>query len=153
MKTKEEIVQQKRKEYQRQWRDNNRDHIKELSANYRLTHKNKIKEDQKKWRDENREYMSIRYKKYTIENSEKIIEKSAKYYKQNKNILIEKAKNISKKNVKNLSDSYIKVVIHNSSGLKRDTINENPELIENYRQQIKVKRLLKTIKNGNKKAS
>ena len=65
----------------------------------------------------------------------------------NKNVNKASKKFYGKLNSKKLKDPYIIEIIRSNTGLENKTIHEHPELIENYRQQIKLKRLLKQKKN------
>jgi hypothetical protein len=78
-----------------------------------------------------------------------------KYWGENKNKLMIRRKDYRQKNeayyrnrrISLLSDGYIANNIRQTINLSTLTIKQNPDLIENYRQQIKVKRLIKSKKN------
>ena len=74
---------EKREQYRKQYRLDNKEKRKEYIKEYRKKNKVKIKEDTKDY-----------YKKYSLENKEKISENSKNYYKNNKEV-------INKKIVKN----------------------------------------------------
>lgn len=52
-----------------------------------------------------------------------------------------------------LWDIYVINLISNSFDLPREMIKSHPEFIESYRNQIKLKRILKRIKNETKKTT
>ena len=93
---------------------------------------------------------SIKYRK---KYSDKIKEKNKKYRlshpygeKQKKS-----EKKRRKKNSDKLTDRYVINIIRHVKKIKAKTIRQHPEFIENYRQQIKFKRLLKQKKDENTK--
>ena len=59
----------------------------------------------------------------------------------------------NQKNRDELRDTYVKDQIRRVFSIPTKTIYEYPDLIENYRQQIKVKRLLKTKKDESNETS
>lgn len=90
-----------------------------------------LKEKSKEWRKKNPEKRKA-YKKTPIG---KRVNKTSK-------------KNSTRKAIDQLKDHYVIHQIKNQTGLSVETIKANPILIENQRQQIKLKRLLKQKKNG-----
>lgn len=63
-----------------------------------------------------------------------------------KNII--KMQNKANNETKSLTNRYISSLINQASGLPYKIIKEHPELIDSWRQQIKLKRLIKSQKNG-----
>jgi hypothetical protein len=141
MKTKEEIAEQKRK-YLKQWKLENKVKVSEYQKIYRDSHKQKASEYAKIWQEENRGHSSEPYNKLKPNESHK-------KWRKNNSEAVKKFRGKSyHRHSESLSDSYVKDLIRHLYGLKKETINENPQLIENHREQIKVKRLLKTINNA-----
>lgn len=112
------------------WYENNRESVLENHAGKSET----LKENCKIWRKNNKDKVKTYKKKYEEENKEAH--------------LLAKSKRV-KRAISNLPDYYIVHQIKNQTGLSIKTIKENPELIINHREQIKVKRFIKNIKNGN----
>jgi hypothetical protein len=85
-------------------------------------------------------------RQYNKEWQKKYREKHKEYYKD-----LQLKSNIERTD--KLTDTYIVQNIHYAYGLDYKTIRQHPELIESYRQQIKIKRLLKQKKDENIKTS
>lgn len=93
---------------------------------------------------ENRTKLNLYNKKYRLLNQKKIKNWRKKHP--------ESAKKTNKRCHDELRTSYIVWIIHQSfPELTNSEIRKYPELIESYRQQIKIKRLLKQKKNENTK--
>ena len=75
---------EKRKEYFKEWCEKNKEHIKEKRKEYYENHKDKRKEQGKEYRDKNKEKERIRHKKYCEKNKEKIKKYQEIYYENNK---------------------------------------------------------------------
>ena len=118
----------------------------------------------KKWRIENPERYKYNQDKYRIENEAELKEKKSIYQKENWNDRKKYHKEWSNKNYKhvrsyckkqlsvgrtNLHDWYLRFIIKQNSGLTDETIKNHPELIENKRLGIKIKRILKQKKYEN----
>lgn len=122
----------------------------------KLYEKNNLKrlnEQHKKWRDSNHERVLECERKYWKNNLERKRILQKQWTHNNREIVNKAAKLRQKKYVEKLLDSYIIARIKNEFKMEHKIIKENPELIENYRQQIKVKRLLKQKKHENAEAS
>lgn len=80
-----------------------------------------------------------------------------KYFETHKNVRRKSRNEYNNKYNKNsrdtCSDRYIHIQLQARYGLSKQTLKRHPELTENYRMQIKVKRLLKKKKNENTKTS
>ena len=107
---------------------------------------------EKKYRSENRQLINIIKKKEYQKNNEKYLTRAKQYVINHPEIrkkIIEthkpKAKLRNKRSIDSLDDRYI---INKLKELYL-IVSPSPELIETYRQQIKIKRLLKQKKNGN----
>ena len=90
-----------------------------------------LKEECRKWRKSNPEKIKV-YKKTPV---------GLFHVKKSR-------RTASKKEVELLKDRYVIHKIKAQVGLSVEQIKANPELIENHRQIIKVKRLIKQKKNG-----
>lgn len=161
-------------EYERQRRKKNPEHIKELrrkyykinpekrkeqQARYFQKHKAKIYDKDRKRQNTNeyKEYRKRYWSKY--KEREGIKEKKrdydliyAKQYRQTDNYkrsLPDKMNKNKERNVLKISDAYIGAILR----LSVKIIKPFPEFIESKRAEIKIKRLIKTKKNENIKAS
>lgn len=119
------------KKYAIEWYKNN----KETVLNQHKEKSEELKEDCKNWRKNNKDKVKSYKKTYEEENKEAH--------------LIAKSKR-TKSAIARLPDYYVSNQIKKQTGLSIETIKKNPELIENHREQIKLKRLIKTIKNVRK---
>jgi len=68
-------------------------------------------------------------------------------YERNRDKMLIRMNEYAKKRTDNLHDSYVAYIIKNSINLSIKIIRQHPGLIENWRQQIRIKRLLKQKKN------
>ena len=83
----------------------------------------------------NREAKKKYAKKYRKENTDKVKENKRKY--------------LGKKS-RELQNSYIKDLLKSSPKIPNEFINDNPEIIETKRLQLKIKRRLKNLKHAEK---
>lgn len=111
-----------------------------------LTHKGNTYTNRKKEYDkEYHKLNKIRLNNYTKEFVKNNYYKdgvnvySAEYRKNNRDLI--------RKNITELGNSYIALLIVRSLDIDRETLKQHPELIENHKQLIKIKRLLKSRKN------
>ena len=72
------------KEYVKQWREEKKDYRKEYEKQYRENNKERCKESEKKWRENNKEYKKEYVKQYYENNKEYIKEYKKKYRENNK---------------------------------------------------------------------
>lgn len=128
---------------------------KEKKKQYRIRHKEEIKIRQKNWYENNKEKLLFKHAEYRRKNAP--FHWSREWYSNYKKIskdqylkLLNKKRKYSKVQSEILSDRYISSLIKDNYKIKCKIPNE---LIESYRQQIKVKRLLKKKKDENTKAS
>ena len=127
-------------EYAKQWRENNKEHIKERNAKYLeknkeiikekrkryvALHKKEISEYNKEYREKNKEYIKERNKKYRKENAEYIKEINRQYREKNKEIIKEKIK-------KHEEENKVKV-----KERQRRWYEENKEKQKQYREKNK----------------
>lgn len=135
--------------------------------------KEKDKARLKKYYEDNKELVKKRGRDYYSANREKVLKQHAekpdlkeacKEWKRNNKDKVKKYKKeyeeknreqhltMRRKSIKRaiqrLPDYYVANQIKQQTGISMKTIKANPELIENHRQQIKLKRLLKNKKNG-----
>ena len=75
---------EKQKEYKKKYYQENKEKVKEYRKKYFQENKEKIREYKKKYREENKEKVKKWSKKYYQGNKEKIREASKKYHKENK---------------------------------------------------------------------
>jgi len=110
------------------WYEANRAHVLEQHAQK----SDILKEECKKWRNKNKLKVKAYKKVYEEENKEQTL---IGHRKRNK------------KSIEKLVDCYVVHQIKQRTGLSTETIRNNPELIDNHRIQIIVKRLIKTKKD------
>lgn len=92
----------------------------------------------------------IRAKKYYEENSAACKEKAKNYRQKNdEKIKVDRPK-FKKRQIENLQNCYVKSLLVEKRKIDKEFISENPEIIETARLQIKIKRKLKSIRNGKK---
>jgi hypothetical protein len=77
-----EINKEELKEKSKKYREINKDELKEKSKKYREEHKDELKEIKKKYREEHKDELKEKKKKYIEDNRDKINEKSRNYYKK-----------------------------------------------------------------------
>lgn len=114
------------KEYGKKWYEENKDKVLEQHAEK----SEELKKYNKEWRKNNREHVNE--------------------YKKNSPIEKESHKKTAKNARQELKDWYVMSNIKARTGLTLEQIKEYPELIQSHREQIKLKRLIKQIKNGKK---
>ena len=91
-----EIIKEKDKKY----REDNKEKVKEQKSKYRKENKEKLKEKSKLYRDNNKEIIKEKDKKYREDNKEKEKKRSDLYYQLNKAKILERQrlKRLEKKN-------------------------------------------------------
>ena len=72
-----------------EWRDDNRDELKEYAKKYHIDNKDKKKEYNKKYRIDNKEKLSEQKKKYRIDNHDERLEKDRQIYYNNRQRILE----------------------------------------------------------------
>lgn len=90
------------------------------------------------------EELKLECKKWRDQNKDKI----KNYKEQTKDKRIVQQKKDRKKAIDKLSNWYVCNNIKARTGLSLKTIREHPELIDSFKEQIKLKRLLKQKKHG-----
>ena len=86
----------------------------------------------KKYYEKNKEKIYLQHKRYALENHDRMLSYTSKY---------------SKRQSKILSDIYVGQMVLR---MNPDECKNNSEMIEMKRSEIKLKRLLKEKRNGNK---
>lgn len=112
--------------------------------------KDKEREYRRKKYAQNKEKHSKRWQEWYLKNKENRKETQKKYFEDNRETLISKSRKKATKQRNQLDDIYVKHVIVEQTGLSTETVNKNKDLIESFRNQIKLNRLIKT-KNGKSK--
>jgi len=143
-----ELNRDKIRDYKDKWRKLNSLRLSLKAKKYYQDNKQLIKERSKKWNDENKEIKTETYKKYYIKNKDNIKSVAANYRQLNKKLIIDNQKKYHDRCTKELLDPYIIYRIVKLCGLSAKIVIKYPELIETYRSNLKLKRLIKN-KNGN----
>lgn len=84
------------------------------------------------------------------ENRKKKLEYAANYREANKEKISRKRNFYRRKHRANLQDCYVRELLVDKHNFTIEMLNENPELVENRRLIIRIKRKLKTIKEDGK---
>lgn len=141
-----------RYEYHKKWRtqnaDKNREYQKEWAKKYRKANPEKIKKLQNESYQRNKDKVNEKARQWHKKNRAHCREREKQWLKKNPESAAKRRNNVMKKyknQVANLADRYLKNILR-SEGLSTYTINKNPTLIEAKRQELLVKRLIKTKK-------
>ena len=129
--TEKKSSHEKRNEYCRQWRKDNKDRISEYNRIYATQHRSEIKERMSKWRKENHEHIVAyneknsyrdrqRERKYYLENAEKVKESKNRWYRDN----FEQAKKASHK--------WCKENHEKKKAMSKKWFDEHPEKRRDY---------------------
>lgn len=130
------VNKETRAEKNKQYKVSHKEYFKQYGIQYYKLHKIKFYHQRRKWIENNRE----KYKEMCNKSSISLKHKLQK-------------RKCSKKAIDSLLDSYIIERLHDIIKIDFKVIKQYPELIENYRQQMRVKRLLKSRKDENIKTS
>jgi hypothetical protein len=125
----------------KKWRKDNYKEIRRYRIQYDQNHYDIIKNQKSIWEKNNH-----------TGNPDHLRKRKDDYH-SNKNGQKERQSSYCKSLTDSLDDQYIIACIKQNYRLERETIKEYPEFIESYRQQIKVKRLIKTKKDESTKTS
>jgi len=166
---KHKLNPEKKRERDNRYKSKNVEKLREYFKEYRSKNAEKLRERRREYRgsDKYREYRiknadiillkrkekvkekAIKARIYRLQNPEKIRAQELKRrYKRRDEIHI-----ANLETVKNLPDRYVINCIRNRIKISPATLRNYPELIEEWRQQIKVKRLLKSKKDENTETS
>lgn len=128
-------LEESREKQRKRWVQN-RDKLVKEKRERRERNKQKYIEIDRKWNEANRDKRRNQIYKYR----EKYPDRIKKTAKKNRD-----------KDAKEISDTYVKKIINRNYDIKYKTIPK--ELIESYRKQIEIKRLLKIKKHENTETS
>ena len=96
-----------RKEYYKEYHENNKDMIKEYQKEYHENNKDMIKEYQKEYHENNKDKIKESKKEYRENNKDKIKESKKEYYENNKDMIKEYYEN-NKDMIKEYKKEYCK---------------------------------------------
>ncbi|ABT15204.1 Srd anti-sigma factor [Paramecium bursaria Chlorella virus NY2A] len=108
------------KDYQRQYREENKEHILEKARQYYEENKEEIQEKKRQYREENKEHILEKARQYYEENKEEIQEKNRQYYEDNKDKIRQYRE-----------DNKDKILEY-----KRQYYEDNREKIQQYRASV-----------------
>ena len=103
----------------KEWKDDNKEIIKEKDKKYREDNKEKIKEKNKVYYDDNKEKVNKRNKEYEENNKEKVKERRALYKKNNKEKIKEQGKVYREDNKEKEKERKKKYVQNNKEEIKK----------------------------------
>jgi hypothetical protein len=95
----------------KEWREDNKDKIKEQNKEYYQDNKEKIREQMKEWRHDNKEKLKEQQKERYQDNKEKIKEKTKNWYQNNKDKIREYNKEyrqVNNEKIKEKKKEYMK---------------------------------------------
>jgi len=98
-------------EYKKEWRENNKEKVKQKDREYRKNHKEIIKEKAKEYREINKEIISEKQKEYNKINAEKKKQNDKNYYEKNKEIITEYSKRYRKENKDKINEKQREKII------------------------------------------
>ena len=123
------------KEATREWRLENPEKAREATRKWYLKNVEKERERFREWRLENPEKVREATRKWRLENPEKARERFRKWRLENP----EKVREYGREWRDSLSDGYVTSLLK-ASGLPPEIIEDNPEIVELKRLQIKLNR-------------
>ena len=118
-----------RKEYQKEWREENKEYYKE----WREENKEYYKEYQKQWREENEEYIREYKQQYYEDNKDDIKEYKKQWYEENKEYCKEQRRKYYKNNKNNIKENVKQWRENNPEKVKQWREN-NPEKVKQWRE-------------------
>ena len=153
--TTEEQKEEADKEYQQNYRGENKDKIREQQQNYYEANKDKILERNQKYRDENRDKINERNQKYREANKDKIKEQIQNYQEENKDKILEYQQNYRQENKDKILEYQ-----QNYRQENKDKINQKVKCecgllvckasLSTHKKRPKHIKLMNQIKTGNK---
>jgi hypothetical protein len=146
------------REYDRQYREKNKEYIRERDKNYRKENPEVIKERKKQYYKNNKEIIQEKNKKYVEKNQEKILKYKKEYYESNKDIINKKKKEHYHKNKEEILQKQREYNQKNKEHIsknKKEYYKNNKEIIQeknknSYRHNI-FKSIVRNTKSGDKK--
>lgn len=101
-------------------------------------------------KDCSREVSNKNAKKNYQENKPKKLDYARDYREENKERIKEKRPYYKKKQIEECQNCYVRDLLISKNKIEKDFISENPEILEIKKNQLKIKRKLKNLKNGKK---
>ena len=135
------------------WRKKNPERVKELNRKWKINNSEKVRELNRKWQKNNPEKVMEYIYKWQKNNPEKVMENVNKWRKKNPEKVRISTSACRNRNIDNMANTYIKTQINNQFGIKAATADQHPELIDAYREQIRIKRLLREKKKQTNKTA
>lgn len=89
-------------------------------------------------------------KKNYQENKDKKLEYAKEYRKKNACRIKKQRPIYKKKQIEELQNCYVRELLTTKNGVDPNFIQDNPEILQTKRIQLKIKRKLKSFKNGKK---
>jgi hypothetical protein len=133
----------------KEWRGSHKEHI----SKYRELNKTRINNNRRRYSGLNKDKIKKWGRNNYNKHKDKIREKNEEWKRTHVEQYNRYIKLRSRKQVDGLIDNYIIQIIVRNYKISQDIVKQHPELIENWRQQIKIKRLLKQKKHEDIKAS
>ena len=130
------------KEYRKEHYINNKEYYKEYRKEYQINNKEKLKEIHEEYYIKHKDSLKEQFKEYYIKHKDEILEYQKEYRINNKDEILEYRKEYAS----DLKEGYVVSNIRRQTGMTKEEIYANPELIEAKKNVIKIKRLLKQIK-------
>ena len=135
-------------EWKRQYRQDNKEQIKEYNKNYVVNHKEIVLQKQKEYRDAHKQELKEYFKKYAQEHKEEKKEYKKKYTAENKDLLAKKSKEFREKNRDKITEKGKKYFQENKDELikkMKEYREKDPEktkarhakYLENRKQKLK----------------
>jgi hypothetical protein len=135
-------------EWKRQYRQDNKEQIKEYNKNYVVNHKEIVEQKQKEYREANKEKLKEYFKKYAAENKEEKKEYKKKYVAENRDLITKKSKEFRENNKDKITAKGKKYFQENRDELikkMKEYREKDPEktrarhakYLENRRQKLK----------------
>jgi hypothetical protein len=111
---KEELAQKKK-----QYREEHKEELKEYFKNHYIDNKDEISKKQKIYYEENKEEISKKQKIYYEENKDEILNYQHEYYENNKDIILNRNKKYREDNKEKLFEYYKEYRKNNSESIKK----------------------------------
>ena len=139
----------RRKEYQKKWKQENKEKIIEINRKYRQKNKEKLNEADKKYYEDNKDKVRESRKKYYEENKEKTLLRNKKYKQENREKINEHTKKWKQEN-----KEYMKKYNKKYKQENKEKINEHQKERYHtdpyYKLRHNVKVLIYTALKGGK---
>ena len=93
-----------KKEYDRRYRQENRDKIAEQKRRYRQENRERIAKKDRRYYQKNRDKIAERSRRYNRENHEKITEQKRRYYQENRDEILEQHRHYYQENREKIAE-------------------------------------------------